>query len=66
MSQQLSECCVSGHLHEGQPEGIETEVAGLKTYIASPPNGSKEKAILYVTDIFGYKLNVYLFQFEAK
>ena len=60
MSQGLSRCCVSGHLHQGNPEGIETEIAGLKTYIASPPDGSKDAAILYISDIFGYELTVHI------
>jgi dienelactone hydrolase len=55
----MSECCISGHIHEGTPEGIETEVAGVKTYIAAPADGSKEKTVLFIHDIFGYELTVY-------
>ena len=54
----MSACCVSGHIHEGEPQGTETEIAGLKTYVAVPEDGSQEKALLYIHDIFGYQLNV--------
>jgi len=56
----ISECCVSGHLHEGKPKGAVSEINGLKTYIAKPENGSKDKTILFITDIFGYQLPVAL------
>jgi len=51
-------CCISGHLHEGSPEGTEAEIAGFKTYIAAPADGSKDYALLYIHDIFGYELKV--------
>ena len=57
----MSSCCVSGHLHEGTPEGIETEVAGLKCYVAAPSSGSKDQTILYVADIFGIDIPVLQF-----
>jgi hypothetical protein len=60
MSQGISECCVSGYLHDGKPQGAVGEVCGLKTYIAEPEGGSKDKTILFITDIFGYNLPVYL------
>lgn len=56
----ISECCVSGHLHDGKPQGAVSEINGLKTYIAKPENGSKDKTILFITDIFGYQLPVAL------
>lgn len=58
MSEGISECCVSGHLHDGKPTGAVSEIVGLKTYIAAPENGSKDKMILFITDIFGYQLPV--------
>jgi hypothetical protein len=58
MSQGISDCCISGHLHDGQPEGTIVEVNGLKTYIAAPQNGSKDKTILYIADVFGCHLPV--------
>jgi hypothetical protein len=49
---------VSGHLHDGKPKGAVTDVAGMKTYITGPENGSKDKTILLIADIFGYQLPV--------
>jgi hypothetical protein len=54
----MSKCCITGHIHEGTPEGVESEIGGLKTYIAAPPNGNKEKAVLFIHDMFGYELIV--------
>ncbi|KAH7099591.1 hypothetical protein BKA62DRAFT_589044, partial [Auriculariales sp. MPI-PUGE-AT-0066] len=48
--------CVSGHLHEGRPEGLSTRIAGLDAYEAWPADKSKAKTLLYLTDIFGYHL----------
>jgi hypothetical protein len=56
----ISECCVSGHLHEGKPRGAVGEVNGLKTYMTGPEDGSKDKTILFITDVFGYQLPVQL------
>jgi len=58
MSQGLGECCSSGHLHAGAPKGSITEIGGLKTYVTKPANGSKDKTILYISDIFGYEFPV--------
>lgn len=57
-SQGISDCCVTGHLHEGGPTGAVTEIVGLKTYIAEPEGGSKDKSVIFITDIFGYQLPV--------
>ena len=55
--QTLSECCISGHLHEGTPEGSITKIAGLDAYEVWPASRSKAKTILYLSDIFGWELN---------
>jgi hypothetical protein len=57
-TQGISECCVTGHLHEGGPTGAVTEIVGLKTYIAEPEGGSKDKSVIFISDIFGYQLPV--------
>ena len=44
--------CTSGHLHAGDPHGKVTEVSGWSTYVTGPES---KVAILYVTDVFGYK-----------
>jgi hypothetical protein len=55
MSTKLSPCCVSGHLHDGTPEGTDGTVAGLSAYITG---NNDKKVIIFITDIFGYKLPV--------
>lgn len=57
MSTKLSSCCVSGHLHSGNPEGKDGQIAGLRSYIT----GSNDKKVLvFIPDIFGYALPVSL------
>ena len=60
MAQEIRQCCVTGHIHQGTARGTVTQVAGLNTYISAPPNGSKDKTILFITDIFGYEFPVLL------
>ncbi|KAF2014722.1 dienelactone hydrolase family protein-like protein [Aaosphaeria arxii CBS 175.79] len=50
----MSSCCLSGKVKEGKPTGIEKTIAGLNTYVAEPENGSKEKSIVFLVDIFGW------------
>ncbi|KAI9444223.1 alpha/beta-hydrolase [Lactarius indigo] len=50
--------CTSGVRHEGTPEGTYEEINGIKTYVATPKTDyPKDKAILYLTDVFGLELN---------
>ena len=46
----LSECCISGKLHEGKPAGREDELGGLSVYISEPKGGSKAKSVVFITD----------------
>jgi len=49
--------CISGARHEGTPGGTYEEINGIKTYVATPTTDHpKDKAILYVTDVFGLEL----------
>ena len=41
----------SGHIHDGTPKGTEQTIAGLPTYVASPKDGSKDKTVIFITDI---------------
>ena len=34
-------CCLKGTLHDGEPRGSTTTIAGVKTYVVEPP---KDKA----------------------
>ncbi|BFZ63198.1 hypothetical protein YB2330_004318 [Saitoella coloradoensis] len=56
MSTTISDCCASGHLHEGEPNGREEKVNGLDCYITEPEDGDRRLVVLFITDIFGYKL----------
>jgi len=49
--------CVSGHLHEGTPNGSVETINGVSTYVSKPADGSKKQVILYLVDVFGYHLN---------
>ncbi|KAF8528415.1 alpha/beta-hydrolase [Hysterangium stoloniferum] len=49
--------CVSGVRHEGEPRGNFEDINGANTYVALGGNFAKEKAILFITDIFGAQLN---------
>ncbi|KAF2769880.1 dienelactone hydrolase family protein-like protein [Teratosphaeria nubilosa] len=53
----MGSCCMSGHIASGTPKGREETIAGLPTYVAEPPNGDKSKSVVFISDIFGYKLN---------
>ncbi|KAK4546112.1 hypothetical protein LTR36_002249 [Oleoguttula mirabilis] len=52
----VSECCLSGKIQQGKPKGREEEIAGLQTYVAEPENGDKTRTIIFIVDIFGWKL----------
>ncbi|KAA1478669.1 alpha/beta-hydrolase [Dentipellis sp. KUC8613] len=54
----LCKHCVQGVRHEGTPEGTTEKVGGVETYIATPSiDYPKDKAILFLSDVFGLKLN---------
>ncbi|KAJ5374571.1 hypothetical protein N7517_006577 [Penicillium concentricum] len=50
-------CCASGFKHEGTPAGETKKINGVDTYIVYPKDKTPEKAILFVTDIFGIFTN---------
>ncbi|KAH9840050.1 alpha/beta-hydrolase [Rhodofomes roseus] len=53
----LCKHCVSGVRHEGTPEGTFEEFGGVRSYVATPTvDYPKDKAILYLIDIFGIDL----------
>ncbi|KAI9665006.1 MAG: hypothetical protein M1821_006454 [Bathelium mastoideum] len=51
----MSDCCLSGKIAEGKPQGREEEIGGISTYVAQPESGSNTKTIVFLTDIFGWK-----------
>ncbi|KAJ5905168.1 uncharacterized protein N7473_002084 [Penicillium subrubescens] len=47
-------CCATGFKHEGTPVGEVKNIDGVNTYITYPKdNKTPEKAIIFLTDIFG-------------
>jgi len=49
-----NECCKTGVPDEGVPTGDTTKIADLDVYIAETAGGFNGKAVLYLTDIFGW------------
>ncbi|GAA5895651.1 hypothetical protein JCM8208_005290 [Rhodotorula glutinis] len=50
----LGKCCISGFKHDGTPAGKIEQVGGVRTYVTVPQGDyDKEKALLFLTDIFG-------------
>ncbi|RJE20862.1 Dienelactone hydrolase family protein [Aspergillus sclerotialis] len=49
-----STCCATGFRHEGTPVGETKKVGNVDTYIVYPKNNkTPEKAVVFLTDIFG-------------
>eukprot|EP01112_Ceratiomyxa_fruticulosa_P011436 TRINITY_DN309_c0_g1_i3.p1 TRINITY_DN309_c0_g1~~TRINITY_DN309_c0_g1_i3.p1 ORF type:complete len:253 (-),score=46.48 TRINITY_DN309_c0_g1_i3:551-1309(-) len=50
--------CLSGSIHSGEPKGrFEEDIAGFRTYVATPSVlARKDKAIVYLADLFGLDL----------
>ncbi|KGO73417.1 Dienelactone hydrolase [Penicillium italicum] len=54
-------CCASGFKHEGTPVGETKNINGIETYIAYPKdNKTPEKAIVFLSDIYGIYINAQL------
>jgi len=53
----MSTCCLSGKIQDGKPKGREEEMNGLSVYVAEPENGDKTRTVVFLVDIFGWKLN---------
>jgi len=51
----MSECCLSGKVHDGTPTGKVETIDNLQTYVAAPQDGSKAKTIVFIVDIFGWE-----------
>jgi len=52
----VSSCCLSGKLATGTPTGVEKQIGGLDTYVATPEGASTAQTIVFLVDIFGWKL----------
>ncbi|KAI8815313.1 dienelactone hydrolase [Cladochytrium replicatum] len=53
----VGECCVTGYLETGTPKGTEITVAGFPAYLARAGSEPTKHAILFFTDVFGYRFN---------
>ncbi|EXJ88038.1 hypothetical protein A1O1_04965 [Capronia coronata CBS 617.96] len=51
----MGACCLSGAVHSGSPQGHETTIGSLPTYVAEPESKSKAKCVVFIVDIFGWK-----------
>ncbi|KAJ6095867.1 hypothetical protein N7486_006613 [Penicillium sp. IBT 16267x] len=52
---QLSHCCITGSLHEGEAKGELKDIHNTSTYIAYPPDKSTKNAILILSDVIGHR-----------
>jgi dienelactone hydrolase len=51
-------CCLRGTIHTGSPSGTISEIAGVQTYVATPPAGKANgNIVLYFPDVFGLFIN---------
>lgn len=55
------DCCLKGHLHEGNPRGKFEKIADVDTYITAPQPGKSNGHILfYYADVYGMFINAQL------
>jgi hypothetical protein len=52
---ELSDCCLTGHLHSGTPKGRETVVGGRKCYETGEQQ-HKTNTIVFLQDVWGYAI----------
>ncbi len=50
----VSECCLSGKVHDGSPTGKIETIDNLQTYVAASKDGSKAKSIVFIVDSKAY------------
>jgi dienelactone hydrolase len=49
-----STCCLTGHIHSGQPRGTYKIISNINTYISTPPpEKANNHILLYFPDVFG-------------
>jgi len=52
---QLSDCCLTGSLHIGEPKGKEETIDGFQCYITGDPS-NKAKSIFMIHDVWGWAI----------
>ncbi|KIH93151.1 dienelactone hydrolase [Sporothrix brasiliensis 5110] len=62
LAQPPSQCCFTGSIHAGTPQGVEEELAGVQTYVARPPTGvaGNGHVVFYFPDVWGLSNNAKL------
>lgn len=54
LAKPAGDCCMKGSIHEGEPRGSYTTIAGVETYIVTPPAGrANNHILLYFPDVWG-------------
>jgi hypothetical protein len=49
--------CLTGFLHDGEPKGTATSIAGLPTYVAKPVSICGKPGVIVIgPDVFGWEL----------
>jgi hypothetical protein len=55
------ECCIAGTIHQGEPRGSRTTIAGVDTYVSKPREGKwNGHVVLYFPDIHAFFTNGFL------
>lgn len=52
----LKQCCATGSLHTGTPQGRIEKIHGLDCYVADPPSSPPKGIVIIIPDAFGWKL----------
>lgn len=62
LAQPSGACCLTGHVHTGEPRGTIEKITDLDTYITRPPPGTKANGhiVLYFPDVWGFFKNGFL------
>lgn len=45
--------CCKGMRHTGESKGVIKNIAGVDTYVATPPDGKAKGVLLYFADVWG-------------
>lgn len=61
LAQPSGACCLTGHLHTGEPRGTIEKITDIDTYITHPPAGKANGHVLiYFPDVWGFFKNGFL------
>ncbi|KAG8158327.1 hypothetical protein KVR01_012088 [Diaporthe batatas] len=58
LAKPCGDCCITGHLHDGEPRGAHETIDGIDTYVVHPPAGKANgNIVLYHPDVFALFTN---------